>query len=206
MNEFSGGEKSGLLIVVSAPSGAGKTSICREILQMFPQIRFSVSATTRAPRPGEVEGRDYHFLSQAAFRERIAQGEFVEWVENYGELYGTSRKTMDAFLETGQDLILDIEPRGAKAIRQAYPEAVFVYILPPSLAELKARLAKRGEREAVMQVRLRTSLDEIREALCYDYVVFNEVLAEAVDRFRAIYIAEKSRRGRCAGRVKAFFQ
>lgn len=173
---------------------------------MFPQIRFSVSATTRAPRPGEVEGRDYHFLSQTAFRERIAQGEFVEWVENYGELYGTSRRTMDAFLETGQDLILDIEPRGARAIRQAYPEAVFVYILPPSLAELKARLAKRGEREAVMQVRLRTSLDEIREALCYDYVVFNEVLAEAVDRFRAIYIAEKSRRERCAGRVKAFFQ
>jgi len=206
LNESATGEKTGLLLVVSAPSGAGKTSICREILKMFPQIRFSVSSTTRSPRPGEVDGRDYRFLSQAAFRERIAQGEFVEWVENYGELYGTSRKTLDAFLETGQDLLLDIEPRGARAIRQAYPAAVFVFVLPPSLAELKARLAKRGESEEVMAVRLRTSLDEIREALCYEYIVFNEILAEAVDRFRSIYIAEKSRRDRCAGRVKAFFQ
>lgn len=206
MNESGRDENAGLLIVVSAPSGAGKTSISRDILRMFPQIRFSVSSTTRPPRPGEVDGRDYHFLSQAVFRERIARGEFVEWVENYGELYGTSKKTMDAFLDTGQDLLLDIEPRGAKAIRQAYPAAVFVFILPPSLAELKARLAKRGERDDVMALRLRTSLDEIREALCYDYIVFNDVLEEAVDRFRSIYLAEKSRRGRCAGRVKAFFQ
>lgn len=206
MSESATARTPGLLMVVSAPSGAGKTSICREILRMFPQLRFSVSCTTRPPRPGEVDGRDYHFLSREAFQERMARGEFVEWVENFGELYGTSRKTMDAFLETGQDLLLDIESRGAKAVRAAYPAAVFVFILPPSLAELKARLVKRGERDEVMAVRLRSSLDEIREALWYDYIVFNDLLEDAVDRFRSIYIAEQSRRDRCAERVKAFFR
>src|SRR4030042_50047 len=130
-------------MVVSAPSGAGKTTISRRIMRMFPDLRFSVSCTTRPPRPGEVDGKDYIFLSKAEFRERIARGEFVEWVENYGQLYGTAKKTMEAFLEQGYDLLLDIEPRGARAIREQYPRGVFIFILPPSLSELKARLAKR---------------------------------------------------------------
>ncbi|MBU2055552.1 MAG: guanylate kinase [Proteobacteria bacterium] len=193
-------------MIISAPSGAGKTSICRKIMQMFPNLHFSVSHTTRPPRPGEVDGKDYVFLSEAEFRERIARGEFVEWVENYGQLYGTSKKTMDAFLEQGYDLLLDLEPRGARTIREQYPRGVFIFILPPSLSELKARLAKRGESDAVMENRLRTSLDEIKEALWYDYIIFNERLGEAVDRFRAVYIAEKSRRTRCMERIESFFQ
>lgn len=196
----------GLLMIVSAPSGAGKTSICREILRMFPNVRFSVSCTTRSPRPGEIEGKDYHFISTEEFRERIARGEFVEWVENYGQLYGTSKKTMDAFLRQGYDLILDIEPRGAKAIREHYPRGVFIFVLPPSLSELKSRLSRRGESDAVMKRRLRSSLDEIREALWYDYIIFNEKLEEAVDRFRAVYIAERSRRDRFTNRIEAFFK
>ncbi len=199
------GGSPGVLLVVSAPSGAGKTSITREILRMFPHIRFSVSCTTRAPRPGEVNGSDYHFISEASFRQRIAEGEFVEWVENYGQLYGTSKKTMDAFLEKGEDLILDIEPRGAKAIRDHYPRAVFVFILPPSLSELKNRLAKRGESAAAMERRLENSLAEMREACWYDYLIFNERLDSAVERFRAIYLAEKSRRERCQDKLEAFF-
>lgn len=195
----------GVLMIMSAPSGAGKTSISREILRMFPDVRFSVSYTTRPSRPGEVNGKDYHFISEEAFRERIARGEFVEWVENYGQLYGTSRKTMDVFLEQGDDLILDIEPRGAKAIREHYPRGVFVFILPPSLSELKIRLLKRGESAAVMERRLKMSLDEIREARWYDYIIFNEKLDDAVKQFRAIYIAEKSRRDRCLERIEAFF-
>lgn len=206
MNELATAPAPGLLLVVSAPSGAGKTSICREVLRLFPGLRFSVSSTTRQPRPGEVDGRDYFFISQEEFRERIDRGEFVEWVENYGNLYGTAKKTMDAFLERGEDLLLDIEPRGAKAIREFYPRAVFVLILPPSLAELKSRLAKRGESAAVMECRLRTALDEIRDALWYDYVVFNERLDEAVDRFRAVYLAEKCRRDRHAERIAAFLR
>ncbi|MHB8907859.1 MAG: guanylate kinase [Syntrophales bacterium] len=192
-------------MVVSAPSGAGKTSICREFLRMFPDVRFSVSCTTRPPRPGEVDGKDYLFISKEEFRARIARGAFVEWVENYGEFYGTAKETMDAFLTQGRDLILDIEPRGAKAIREHYPQGAFIFILPPSLAELKSRLSNRGESASDVERRLRTSLDEIREALWYDYIVFNERLNEAVDRFRAVYIAEKCRRDRLAERVTALF-
>lgn len=206
MSEISIGKPRGLLMIMSAPSGAGKTSISREILRMFPDVRFSVSCTTRPPRHGEVNGKDYHFISEEAFREQIARGEFVEWAENFGQLYGTSKKTMDAYLETGQDLILDIEPRGAKAIREHYPRGIFVFVLPPSLSELKARLAKRGESAAVIERRLQASLDEIREALWYDYIIFNERLSEAVDQFRAIYIAEKSRRDRCPEKIAAFFK
>jgi guanylate kinase len=196
----------GLLMVVSAPSGAGKTSICREILRLFPNVRFSVSCTTRPPRPGEVNGKDYDFISTAEFRERLARGEFVEWVENYDQLYGTSKTTMNAFLNQGYDLILDIERRGAKAIREQYPRGIFIFILPPSLAELKSRLSLRGESAVIMERRLRSSLDEIREALWYDYIIFNEKLEEAVDQFRAVYIAERSRRDRFTERIEAFFQ
>jgi guanylate kinase len=205
LNERPKSSPPGVLLIMSAPSGAGKTSISREILRIFPDVRFSVSYTTRPPRSGEMDGKDYHFISEESFRERIAGGEFVEWVENYGQLYGTSKKAMDAFLERGDDLILDIEPRGARAIRENYPRGVFVFILPPSLSELKNRLLKRGESAAAMERRLKTSLDEIREAHWYDYVIFNEKLDEAVERFRAIYVAEKSRRERYLERIEAFF-
>ena len=206
MNDVASKRKPGLLMVVSAPSGAGKTSICREILRLFPNVRFSVSCTTRPPRPDEVNGRDYEFISKGEFRERLARGEFIEWVENYGQLYGTSKKTMNAFLLQGYDLILDIEPRGAKAIREQYPRGIFIFILPPSLSELKSRLSLRGESAAAMERRLRSSLDEIREALWYDYIIFNGKLEEAVDQFRAVYIAERSRRDRFTDRIEAFFQ
>ncbi len=206
MSDAASERQPGLLMVVSAPSGAGKTSICKEILRRFPNIRFSVSYTTRPPRPGEMIGKDYDFISAEEFRERIDRGEFVEWVENYGQLYGTSKKTMDVFLSQGYDLILDIEPRGAKTIREHYPRGVFIFILPPSLSELESRLSFRGESAAIMERRLRSSLDEIREALWYDYIIFNEKLEEAVDRFRAVYIAERSRRDRFMERIEAFFQ
>jgi len=193
-------------MVVSAPSGAGKTSICREILRRFPKIRFSVSCTTRPPRLGEINGRDYEFISDEEFRERMVRGEFVEWVENYGYLYGTSKKAMEAFLSKGYDLILDIEPRGAKAIRENYPGGIFIFILPPTFADLKSRLSIRGESAAVMERRLKSSLDEIREALWYHYIIFNENLEEAVNRFQAVYIAEMSRRDRWTERIEAFLK
>ena len=206
MNDGWSKRQPGLLMVVSAPSGAGKTSICREILRRFPNIRFSVSCTTRPPRPGEINGRDYEFISDEEFRERMVRGEFVEWVENYGYLYGTSKKTMGTFLSQGYDLILDIEPRGAKAIRENYPGGIFIFILPPTFADLKSRLSIRGESAAVMERRLRSSLDEIREALWYHYIIFNENLEEAVNRFQAVYIAEMSRRDRWTERVEAFLK
>ena len=139
MSEIAGQQTPGVLMIVSAPSGAGKTSISREILRMFPDIRFSVSCTTRPPRPGEVDGKDYHFISEAAFRERIARGEFVEWVENYGQLYGTSKKTMDAFLKRGGSDPGHRTP-GSEGDPGTLPKGVFILILPPSLSELKTRL------------------------------------------------------------------
>ena len=199
------GQSEGLFIVVSAPSGTGKTSIVKALMKNFPNIMFSVSHTTRLPRPGEVDGRDYHFISEPEFRKCIAAGEFAEWVENYGRLYGTSVKTMKAFLEQGFDLMLDVEPRGAKALKTNYPGGIFVFILPPSLTELKERLGARGcESEEAMKRRLDKAVDEMREIVWYDYVIFNDRLEEAVDHLRAIYVAEKSRRERLTKRIEGF--
>jgi guanylate kinase len=206
LNEFPTSKPPGLLMVVSAPSGAGKTSICREFLKMYPDVRFSVSCTTREPRPGEVDGRDYVFISREEFQERIKRGEFVEWVENYGQFYGTAKKTLDRFLHSGSDLIMDIEPRGAKTIREHYPQGIFIFILPPSLPALMARLTNRGESGAVVESRLKRSQDEIREALWYNYIIVNEKLSQAVDQFRSIYIAEKCRRDRYKETIEAFLQ
>jgi guanylate kinase len=206
LNNDAATKNPGLLIVVSAPSGAGKTSICRKLMEMFPEIRFSVSYTTRSPRPGEVSGKDYNFITADEFRKMIDRGEFVEWVENYGDFYGTSRKTMDAFLKQGFTMLLDIESRGAKEVKKHYPDGVFVFILPPSLSELKRRLAKRGENEERMERRLSVSLDEIREAMWYNYIVFNENLEDAVDRLRAVYLAELSRRDRFTEKIESFFK
>lgn len=194
-------------MVVSAPSGTGKTSICREFLKMYPNVEFSVSYTTRPPRPGEVHGKDYYFISEDAFKEQIAQGEFAEWVENHGYLYGTPRKTMNAFLDKGTDLILDIEPRGAKMLKQNYLGGIFVFILPPSMDELKWRLIRRGvDNEGTMKERMEVAMDEIGEIVWYDYVIFNDRLDDAVDYLRAIYLAEKSRRERLIGKMRNFLK
>jgi len=205
LSEVEEKKTSGLLMVLSAPSGAGKTSVCRRVLGLYPGLHFSVSVTTRKPRPGEIAGEDYHFVSVEEFRAMIARDEFVEWVENYGHFYGTSKKTLDQFLERGGDLLLDIEPRGAREIRKRYPRGVFVFILPPSVAELRKRLAKRGESAEALERRLNASVSEIKEAMWYDYIIVNEKLEDAVERFRAIYLAEKSRRDRCAEKIESFF-
>jgi len=195
----------GLFIVVSAPSGAGKTSILREVLSMCPNALFSVSYTTRPPRPGEEDGKDYHFVTEEIFRERITQGEFAEWEEYSGHLYGTSAKTMKSFLEQGLDLMLDIEPRGARVLKKNYPGGIFVFILPPTIDELKKRLSGRGfDSEKMMNERLNRALDEIREVAWYDYVIFNDRLESAIDQLRSIYVAEKNRRERVAEKIKEF--
>lgn len=194
----------GMYLVVSAPSGAGKTTICREFIKVFPQIRFSVSYTTRPPRRGEVDGRDYHFVSEEDFRRRIDAGEFVEWAENYGYLYGTSGEAVRSFLDKGEDVLLDVEPRGAKALKERYAGGVFVFILPPSLDELRSRLAKRGEAQDVANRRFANALEEIKEVVWYDYIIFNERLDEAASRLQAIYTAEKSRTARLESRIRDF--
>jgi guanylate kinase len=174
-------------------------------MKMYPDIRFSVSHTSRLPRPGEVNGKDYFFVSRAEFEAMVARGEFVEWAENYGQLYGTSASILDNFIRENRDVILDVDPRGAKALMIRYPAAVFVFILPPSLEELKNRLRKRGhENEDALAVRFGNAVAEMGEVIWYDYVIFNDKLAEAIDLLRAIYLAEKNRRERRAADIEKF--
>jgi len=195
----------GIFIVVSAPSGAGKSSLCQRLMQAYPEIKFSVSYTSRPPRPNEVNGKDYHFISRKEFKNRIDQGEFVEWVENYGHLYGSSRNVMKEFIQDGRDLLLDIEPRGAKKIKQEFKGGIYVFILPPSRSELLKRLEKRGhETDEVIQKRFRQAENELKEISWYDYVIFNEDLETAVNQLTSIYIAEKCKRSRLKNEIKKF--
>ncbi len=202
-------EPEGLYIVVSAPSGTGKTSILREVLKICPNLLFSVSHTTRPRRPGEKDGKDYYFIPEAAFRDKVARGEFTEWEENYGYLYGTSSKTMKELLDSlqkGFDLVLDLDWRGAKKLKGNYPGGVFVFIVPPSRRELERRLRGRGaESKENIDKRLAKALDEIKEIVWYDYIIFNEHLETAVDTLRSIYVAEKSKRERLGHKIKDFF-
>ena len=196
----------GLVIVMSAPSGAGKSSICRRLLAACPEIEFSVSYTSRKPRPNEINGKDYHFISREDFQRRIDQGEFVEWVENYGNLYGTSGQSINDVLSTGKDLLLDIEPRGAKEIKAKFADSVLVFVLPPSLDELLNRLEKRGhESTEAIKTRFAQAESELKEVLWYDYAVFNEDLETAARQLIAIYRAEKSRTSRLQGKINCFF-
>jgi len=206
-NCASGNSKEGLFIVVSAPSGAGKTSICKGVLKMLPNVRYSVSYTTRSPRPGEENGKDYYFIHESEFRERIDEGEFAEWTENYGYLYGTSGKTMRDFLEKGYDLILDTDPYGAKGLKENYPGGIFVFVLPPSIGELKVRLRQRGfEKEEAVERRFKKAMDEIKEIVWYNYIIINDSLDSAIDNLRSIYVAEKSRRERLTEKIKDFME
>jgi len=192
-----------LFIVVSAPSGTGKSSICQRFMQACPEIKFSVYYTSRPPRPNEVNGKDYYFISREEFQARIDQGEFVEWVENYGHLYGSSMKTMEEFLHDGQDLLLDIEPRGARKIKQKFKGGVYVFVLPPSHAELLKRLEGRGcETEEVIQNRFDQAESELKEISWYDYIIFNKDLETAVNQLIAIYVAQKCKKSRLQSEIK----
>ncbi len=187
----------GLVLVVSAPSGTGKTTICRELMKIEPRIRFSVSYTTRAPRKGEQNGKDYCFVSKEEFRKLIAEGEFIEWAENYGNLYGTAKSSIRDSVDSGSDVLLDVDPLGAKNLKKLYPEGAFVFILPPSLDILKERLQRRGsEKKETVKLRTDRAVEEIGEARWYDYVIFNEDIGDSVNILRAVYVAEKHRQRR----------
>lgn len=195
----------GLFIVVSAPSGAGKSSLCQGLMRACPEIKFSVSHTSRSPRPGEEDGKDYYFVSRKEFQRKIAQGEFVEWVENYGYLYGSSRKVMEKFIKEGNDLLLDIEPRGAKKVKQTLRGGVYVFVLPPSRSDLLKRLEKRGhETKEAIQKRFKQAESELKELSWYDYVIFNQDLDKAINQLIAIYVAEKCKRSRLRKEINKF--
>ncbi len=181
----------GLLFVVSGPSGCGKGTLLAEILKND-NIFYSVSATTRAPRPGETNGVNYHFLTKERFEELISQNGMLEYAEYCGNYYGTPRKPVEDMLAEGKHVILEIEVQGAMKIMEKCPEAVFVFILPPSLKELCRRLHKRGtETEETIKKRLGEAEREIKQAYKYDYTLINGELSKAVDDMKAIIRAEE---------------
>jgi len=176
----------GHLIIISGPSGAGKGTLVDRLVARVPRIWVSVSATTRSPRPGEVEGIDYFFLSPVAFQERIDAGDFLEWAEVHGNRYGTLRSTVDAKIAEGTDVILEIDPQGAHQVKELMPDAVLVFIRAP-IEELERRIRRRGaETEDQLQARLETAIRELALVGTYDHVVENDDIARATDRLVAL--------------------
>ena len=184
----------GSLFIVSAPSGAGKTSLCQKLTSVVPNIRHSVSYTTRLPRKGEVHDRDYTFVSADEFRKMVKKSEFAEWAEVHGHLYGTSRKRLEELREAGIDVILDIDTQGARKIRKHYDDGVYIFILPPSMEDLRERLEKRmSNTPEEVDLRMKRARDEIRDYKLYDYVIVNSDFGEALTELKAIVLAEGKR-------------
>jgi len=185
----------GSIFVISAPSGSGKTTLVKRLLAAMPGLRFSVSYTTRPRRRGEKEGRDYYFVSKREFRRMVAAGEFVEWAEVVGELYGTAQKQLRVAQEAGEDVLLDIDVQGHRQVRARLPEAVSIFILPPSFQELERRLRRRrSDAPEVIERRLANARREIRHWPEYDYLVVNDKLRPAARALRAVVEAAKLRR------------
>ncbi|HXF75996.1 MAG TPA: guanylate kinase [Methylomirabilota bacterium] len=190
-------KRQGIIFILSAPSGAGKTTLYNGLRKIHPEIKLSVSCTTRARRPGEVDGRDYRFLSEREFSRRRARGEFAEWAKVHDYFYGTPRKPLDESIRAGRDILLDIDVQGARQIKRAYPGAVSIFLLPPSLAELKRRLAARGtDDKEIIRRRLANARGEIKEIIHYDYYVINRKVSEAVRLLSAVVEAERAKTSR----------
>ncbi|MCA9637287.1 MAG: guanylate kinase [Myxococcales bacterium] len=195
----------GLLLVVSSPSGAGKTTLCNRLRREFENLEFSVSYTTRAPRGGERHGVDYYFVSPGDFDEMIARDELAEYALVHGNSYGTSARRVHEALDRGRDLLFDIDFQGGRQLRRKLPDdVVLVFVLPPSLVELERRLRARAtDALEVIERRLRVAREEIRHYSEYDYVIVNDDLDRAYEALRAVYVAERQRTRRQRGAAEA---
>lgn len=197
----------GNLFVVAAPSGAGKSSLVKALLELDAHLAVSISHTTRPPRGQEVDGREYHFVDTATFKAMVAQNAFFEWAEVHGNLYGTSRPVIEQRLAEGEDVVLEIDWQGALQIKRLFPNAVLVFILPPSWDELKQRLERRGEdaHEAI-ETRMANAREEVAQARHFDYVVINAVFETALFDLKAIVHAQRLKYGRQRRSKAAVFQ
>jgi len=187
----------GLIFIISAPSGTGKTTLVREVIQQLPGLRFSVSFTTRLPRPDEKEGEDYHFVSHSVFQKMVDKNEFLEWAEVLGNRYGSPRPDLKKMEIEGVDLILDIDTQGAKKVAKEISQPVLIYLLPPSLRVLKERLINRGmDSLEMVKFRLSNARRDVEEAYGYQYVIVNDRIEDALEKLKSIMIAERCRRAK----------
>jgi guanylate kinase len=192
----------GLLYIVSAPSGTGKTTLLKRVMDYFPDIRFSISYTTRPPRPDERDGKDYHFISPQHFQQMVEKGAFAEWAEVLGNRYGTALNSIRESRSQGVDLILDIDSQGARQMRERFDEGIFIFILPPSLKVLEQRLKARGvDEQEVIQFRVTKARGEMEQARWYNYIIVNDRVEEAAEQLKSIIIAERCRRERVLKRI-----
>lgn len=191
------------LFVISGPSGAGKSVLIQRILADLPDLRFSVSSTTRVPRPGEVDGASYHFISAEQFQREIDAGQFLEFATFSGNWYGTSRREIEEAALLGQDLLLDIEVQGARQLQEKGIKAVYIFITPPSFSELERRLRFRNtETEAAIQRRLSQAVEDVSGVDRYEFIIINDNLEEAFIQLRSIFVAERARRARMEAALK----
>lgn len=187
----------GLLLVVSGPSGAGKGTICGLLRKALPDLAYSVSVTTRAPREGEVDGKDYFFKTVSQVKDMIFRGELLEYAQVYGNYYGTPKPYVMGLLNEGRDVLLEIDVQGALQIKKVFPDGVFVFVVPPTLSELRARIYNRGkDTEEVIEKRLKEATHELRYASKYDYIIVNDIAEKAAGRVLTLLEAERYRAGR----------
>ena len=196
-------KEKGLLIVLSGPSGVGKGTVCRALRARGTNLAVSVSATTRKPRAGERDGVDYFFKTREQFEEMIAKNQLLEWAEYVGNYYGTPLEYVEKTLESGRDVLLEIEVQGAMKVKKNYPDGVFIFLVPPSLSELKKRITNRGtESEELIENRLSVAREELEMMKHYDYVIENDEVERACDRIEAVVVAEHCRRSRVIEKYK----
>lgn len=199
-------KREGLIIILSAPSGAGKTSLCRELFRIFPDMRESISYTTRKPRPGEVEGEAYHFVSQDSFEQMVDEDAFAEWAMVHGNMYGTALKTLEEARRNGIDIVLDIDCQGAMNLKEQFDGGVYIFILPPSMEELRHRLETRSsDVQEVIERRIVRAAEEIRESRWYDYIIINDDFEVAVRELAAIVTAHRHKTFRMLEQVGKLF-
>ncbi|MCJ7525104.1 MAG: guanylate kinase [Candidatus Aminicenantes bacterium] len=191
------------IIIISGPSGCGKSTLIRELLAEFPELNFSVSHTTRPPRKNEIPGKDYHFVTAGEFQKMLRGDQFVEWAEVHGHRYGTSWKEIRTKSGQGKTLVLDIDVQGARSIKRQFPEAMAIFVIPPTLAALKKRLRQRETRlNPEARKRLQAALSELRAYKLYDYVIINDKLATAQADLRSLYAAFGLRMSRNQDKIK----